>query len=123
MATFAVASPIATMSVIRRSGRIRKDMMIPRTKNPIAPATGKVQFPVASTKPNTMGEMIPAIAEAALSMPLAVDLPPAHSLYGEDQNLSGSGSMRRHRHKIFLQLGDKQSRLAQRASGNFPMDW
>ena len=77
MATFAVASPIATMSVIRRSGRIRKDMMFPRTKNPIAPATGKVQFPVVSTtQPNTMGEMIPAIAEAALSIPLAVHLPP-----------------------------------------------
>ncbi len=28
--------------------------------------------------------------------------------------------MRRHRHKIFLQFGDKQSRLAQWASGNFP---
>lgn len=73
MAAFAAASPIATMSVIRRSGRIRKDMMIPRTKNPIAPAKGKVQFPDASTtQPNTKGEMIPATAEAALSIPLAV---------------------------------------------------
>ena len=47
--------------------------VIPRTQNPIAPAKGKVQFPVASTtQANTMGEMIPATAEAALSLPLAV---------------------------------------------------
>ena len=61
------------MSVIRRSGRIRQGMMIPRTQNPIAPAKGKVQFPVASTtQANTMGEMIPATAEAPLGIPLAV---------------------------------------------------
>ncbi len=39
----------------------------------MAPAKGNVQFPVASTtRPNTMGEMIQATAEARLSIPLAV---------------------------------------------------
>jgi len=58
---------------IRISGRIASASTAPISSRMIEPMKGAVQLPVWSMiRPNRIGEMMPASAEPALMMPLAV---------------------------------------------------